>query len=640
MLPYNLRVSSVYPLLAPNGSTVIICGHDHGVYVLWRGGRPFKASQIPSKTNLRVNRKNTADDMTIDNNEDGPQSNTSQSDEPIFEEEEEEFDPANPYHPIIQDLDLPLGSAVLRMTLPRLPGSSQPVDGELSPAILEHTIVVALACADSTIKVLALPLMPPTPQMKSRPELRKSFLLGDAGRGSWGEQLTTIPSASGHQNLPKAISIAFIPRSIVASIEEAVEEDEEENQSHNNMTDDDSDDKWDLLIAHVGSDQPSDFVIHKICMSADGQYIDGDWIDKDAVWRTQPLVNPVVAVDLYLPTKFQNEEGPYMLLAEANGAVRIYDCCASTGKRHGSWLRCLYPGFETATNGRVRYRAVLDAKWVLQGQAIVVLTADGEWGVWNISVEMTEKLNTAGNEKLITGGIPTKFSLCGWVGRSTVTNIAKSSSGKLDVYSKLAPMTPGTRKVRQEALFTGAAPGSNKSASGGIVVRAIGKALDGKQEDETILLWHADKVIIIPSLLAHWQNKIQSSGNLFGSGGSGQIRDISTIGSGGEMRSSVSIFPERTSSSRVPKSTKCPDILVSGDRSLVILTTPISEPTRTVVRRQEPPLPVLEDQLLLAQGALDVNGVDRILDSMSNGTHSNGFKASGTVATRKVGFSS
>ena len=633
MLPYNLHVSSVYPLLAPNGSTVVVCGHDHGVYVVWRGGRPFKASRMPLMTSSRTNGRSTADDMAIGNDEVGPQLNTSQSDESIFEEEEEEVDPANPYHPIIQDLDLPLGTAVLHMALPRMPGSSQPVEGELSPAILEHNLVIALACADSTIKVLVVPLMPPTPQMKSRPELRNNVLQGGAGHGSWNEQLVTVSNASGHRSLPKAISIAFLPRSMVAPIEDAGEDDEEEDQSHNNMTDGGSDNMWDLLVAYVGSDQPSDFAIHKIRISADGQYIDSDSIDKELVWRSQPLVNPVVAVDLYVSTKFKNEEGPYLLLADAGGVVRIYDCCASIGKRHGSWLRCLFPGFETASDGRARYRAILDAKWVLQGQAIAVLTADGEWGVWNISFE---KLNTAGNQELITGAIPTKFSLNGWVGRSTITNIAKSSSSKLDVRSKLAPMTPSTRKVRQEALFTGAAPGSNKSAFGGIFVRAIEKALDSKQEDETILLWHADKTIIIPSLLAHWQNKIQGSGNLFSSGASGQIRDISTVDIGREMRSSVSIFPQRTSSSRLPRSNKHPDVLVSGDRSLVILTTPISEPTRTAVQRQEPPSPVLEDQQLLTQGALDVSGMDRILDSMSNGTHSNGLIASGRTAKSKV----
>ena len=634
MLPYNLHASSVYPLLAPNGSTVIVCGHDHGVYVLWRGGRPFKASQMSSKTNPKINGKSTADNMPIDDDGD---TNSLQNNDSLFEEEEEEVDPANPYHPIVQDLDISLGTGVLHMSFPRLLSSSQPVRGEISPAILEDNLVVALACADSTVKILTVPLVPPTPQMKSRPELRNNLLLSSAGHGSWNEQLITVSNTSGHHSLPKTISIAFIRRSVVASIEDAVDDDdEEEDQSHNKMSDGGSDDTWNILVAYVGSDQPSDFAIHKIPISEDGLYIDSDSIDKDSVWRTQPLVNPVVAIDLYVPSKFENEEGPYLLLAEASGAVRIYDCCASTEKRYGSWFRSLFPGFEISPDGRTRYRIVLDAKWVLQGHAIAVLTADGEWGVWNISFE---KLNTEGNVELINGGIPTKFSLNGWVGRSTITNIAKSSSGKLDVRSKLAPMTPSTRKIRQEALFNRAAPGPNKSASGGIIVRATRNGLDNKQEDETILLWHADKIIIIPSLLAHWQSKIQGSGNLFGNGASGQIRDIGTTDIGGELRSSVSVFPQHHSFSQLNGPIKQSDILVSGNRSLVILTTPISEPTTTVVQQQEPPSPVLEDQQLLAQGELDVSGMDRILDSMSNGTHSNGLRATGMGTKTKVNFS-
>lgn len=631
-LPYRIQKALVYPLLSPNGSTIIVCGHDQGVLVIWRGGRPFKPVPKAKSAEPRMN-GNSYDKETPMDVDEGEQQST---DQPVFEDEEEELDPARPYHPIVQDLNLPIVTAVLNISFPRLPQLLQQ-DIEVTPGILQQNLVVALGCADSTVRILTLPLMPPTPQSKARENLRTDVSTGDAGHGNWGEQLLTLPSSSGHRSLPKDISIAFMPHSMLPSPEDMMEDDEGNEVPNTTVAEDGLDDVWDVLVASCGSDQPTDFVVHRIPLSADGLYIEADSAVQGALWKTGPVLNPAVAVDLYVPTDSDSEQDPYLLLAEANGAVRILDCCASSETSNCRLIRSFHPGFETVSDGISRPRTVLDAKFVLGGQAVAVLTADGEWGVWNISVQKLGKLDQIEKGLSINGGIPTKFNLSGWIGgASSVASTVKSSSAKLESRSKLAPMTPGTRKVRQEALFTGAGTGPSRSNFGGIFVLSCGKNVSGRNADDTVVFWHGDKPVMISSLSTYWQNKIKGSGSLFGDA-SGQVRILSGADLGGEVRNAVSIFPSVQHTSGMDRLLKQPDVLISGDRSIVVLSPPLHDGSKNL--HQYGPS-VLADQQLLTKGDLDVGSIDRILDSMSNGTNRNGTHTGGAAAKRRVGFTS
>ena len=48
-LPYRLHISKVYPLRSINGSAIVVCGHEHGISIVWRGGRPFKGLHTPAR---------------------------------------------------------------------------------------------------------------------------------------------------------------------------------------------------------------------------------------------------------------------------------------------------------------------------------------------------------------------------------------------------------------------------------------------------------------------------------------------------------------------------------------------------------------------------------------------------------------
>ncbi|MCJ1477086.1 hypothetical protein MMC13_005757 [Lambiella insularis] len=635
-LPYQVRTSQVYPSLAPNGSTIIVCGHDQGVFIVWRGGRPFRPTPQAEAAGRRTN-GTSKNQMLMDTEEDeSPARSTMQE---LFEDQEDEVDSAKPYYQVVQELDLPLSTGALKIAFPRIPPSTQNLEGDISPKVLQEKLVVAIACADSTLRLLTLPLMPPSPQSKNRVDLDIS--LSKTGRGSWGEQLITIPAASSYQGLPKAISVAFMPSSMSPDVEDEMEEEEEAGEektgdplNHTQIT---TENEWDVLLASCSSDQGGQLSIHKMPLSEDGTSIEEEAMSLDVPWRSESLTRAVESIDFYVPTASENEQSPYILLAESNGAVRVYDCCALSRSHRGRWIVSLYAGYEEGPSGRVPLRTLLDAKWVLGGSAIAALMADGEWGIWNLGFN---RANGSNAEIIlpISASIPTKFSLSGWIGGPAVAaNIAKSSTGKLDARSKLAPMTPHTRKVKQVALFTGHSSHSSISTSGGISILPTGKSLSGRREDETILLWSGDRILLIPSLYTYWTNKLKGSGNFFGTSAAGQPRDISGIDVGGELRNAVSIFPSRTGRSPLEQTSRHTDLLVSGDRSLFILASPLQESTRSTAGTSGSS-PTMADQQLLSRRELDVNGMDRILDSMDSGQQLSSTRMSGTIGKRKVIF--
>ncbi|MCJ1402866.1 hypothetical protein MMC11_006087 [Xylographa trunciseda] len=639
-LPYRINTSKVYPLLAPNGSTVIICGHDQGILIIWRGGRPFKPElQINSEVqNLkRVNRR---DENPTDVDEDisGSATDASVIDLSLFEDEEEEVTPAKPYHPIVQDLNLPLGTATLHIAFPRIAYTPQILPYDMSPRMLGQDIVVAVACSDSITRLLTLPLMPPSPHAKKRPGIHDGILIGNEGRSYWGERLVKIPRAAGLQGLPTAISIAFMPRTTPREAEDRVEDGADETIDRDEGGSDVVDEEWDILLASCGSGPSGEVLMYKIPLSDDGTRIESELPDDNLLWRREAVVRSVAALDIYVPDSSKFHDGPYLLLAETNGPVRVYDCCLSSDKNRGQWIRWFFPGFEDNTQGDVRYRSLLDAKWILGGRAIAALTGDGEWGAWNTYLNTRIKTGQSEKRSSISSIVPTSFTISGWVGGLlSGNNSAKSSTGKVDSRSNLAPMTPSTRKIRESALFTGVNTRSSISSQGGISTCVIAKALSGKEEDETLVIWHGDRIVMIPSIITHWASKTGGSGNLFSSGAIGQAREVSAVDVGGELRNTVSILPLQVGHLPLQRQVKQPDLLVSGDRSLLILANPLRA-TGALGNYPRKAPNSLAGQRRLSRGELDVNDMDRILDSMEVSHFVNGDQSQADTVKRKAVF--
>jgi hypothetical protein len=468
--------------------------------------------------------------------------------------------------------------------------------------MLEENIVAAVACADGSVGLLKIPMTPPNAESKERQALRENVFLAHAGHGSWGEQMFTIPNPSGSQNILSGISLAFAPRALTSSTEDDMDNDD--------VVDNCAPNRWDALIASYTSNLTNALSIHKIPISSDGQSFATDEADQDLLWRSQLLPSNLASAQLHVSTNSAMEQYPRVLVALANGPVKIFECCQPSNMDRGRWLLSLYPGITASPNGVAQHRPVLDAKWVLDGDGIVVLMADGEWGVWDLSAGKTSKT--------IAGGIPTKFSTSGWISGSSMPSISsKGSSGIPDARSKLAPMTPATRKIRQDALFSESLPQSSFSRAGGICVDLVAISAT-RRVDENLLIWHGDKIVTLPNLRSHLQAKLKGAGSLFGSSGGSYIREASYANLDGEVRSAVASFPmgiNAPTGLRAPKQ----DILVSGESRFVILASPLSE-SQKIAAHSDAGHETVVDQKLLERGELDVNGMDRILDGMANGS--------------------
>ena len=602
-IPYHIYTSCVYPIPAPNGSQIIICGHEHGLMVLWRGGRPLKPE---SKTNQNTNRKGDPALMVLDSDNEEQPSNFPEPNvnEPEYEDEEAEFDHKEPYHPIIQDLNLVLGTAVLHLSSIDVPYLHETEEFRSFPPLFHEKLVVALSCSDRSIKILTLPLSPPSVKSKMRPELLSGLPISKVGYGTWGEQTVDLNGSPAHQTIPTGISITLSSHSAAQT---------------------------DLLITSHSTDISGLLLIHKITVPSDNSNFDVDSYNNDHLWRAYFLTKPAITAQLHVPMSSAQRIHPSLLVAEENGPVRIIDCQSTYISYQDSCLLSLYPGFLGSTPGDMpKSRQILDAKWVLEGDGIAIISADGEWGIWDIR-----------DSSVLSGGIPTKFTVNGWMGSSSPRlDLAKVSMGRSEGRSILAPMTPGTRKVKQDALFAGTNIRSSHSTLGGIFVRSLDALASGKARDESMVIWHGDHFISIPSLQTYWKNAVKRSGHLLGTGSQGRIRERN-LPLGGELSRSVTTFPLKSNSNSVQPLAES-DLLITAERSLLIIACQIRKAKRTQVRPNFSAPVKKADQQLLARGELGVDGMDRILADMVDDDSQvlASKKHDGDISKRKVMFAS
>ena len=596
--------------------------------------------------------------MIIDSDDEEPPPRPAQpyQDKPEFEDEEDEYDPTEPYQTIIQTLDLPLGTEVLHISFPQLPPDLDPTTGSV-PKILSQKLVIAATCSDCSIRLITLPLCPPSPTSKARSELRSNTSLGNGGNGMWGEQMVVIPSNIGHHSIPCGVSITFSAQGTDDAImDDNEEEGESESRARSTIRAPSrgrsrsrsrkaGNGEWDVLLASHSSELSGILLIYRLPISVDGHGNSTLSAEHIVPWRTKHLPSPAASIS-FSSSLFPSRRHMRLLVAETRGAVRVYEPLSTPSASDGEWLVAMYPGFGNSPTDIPKRKSIIDSRWVLGGKAILVLLVDGEWGIWDPENAGPKPKDQLGRSRGSSNSSLADFTIGGWVGQATTSTLPKSSSGKTDSKSKLAPMTPHTRKVRQEALFSGpTSRSSTHSVRGGItVISAGGHSSNRRADDETILLWYGNSIITIPSLVTHWQNKVTGSGNLFGTGAMGQIKEISNVNLGGELRNGVAVVPKHPNT-KDAASDQQHDIIVTGESRLVVIAAPIPEPKEmnNFTHAEQPA--ATTDQRLLARGELDVGGMERILASMANGSSNpQGGQRSrqgtnGTAAKRKVGFS-
>lgn len=576
-LPHRIRCARIYPVPCANGSTLLLYGHDQGIKLLYRGGRRPKRRTAQVPTGPRTRSKDVV--ILDDSEEEEPQQAGSSRTE--YEDQEDETDPDTPHPNIIQELDLKLGSAVLHLAAPL---SLSPQISQ-RPAVARHHAIVAAYTADGTVTVLQIPLAPapPADYRDVTQEILDSKIELPAGKTMVGD-----------------ISIKILTKFRGGSLHARSSEAES------------------TICVAAASDA---LRLWRLPTNAD------EILLEEASLQRLPLPSIASKVS-YHPSSGSAQT----LSVDAQSAVRIYDPFALKdpnlrpsssdsmsieGDEVGKWVMAFQAPYHALPQDHPTIPArkkILDAKWILNGRAILTLLDDGEWGIWDVSA-------SAQSSKAVG-----EFTLHGFLGSAGVTAHAESGK-KLKGSSKLAPMTPNTRKTKSQNFFSGAPKAPGAVSKGGISVTGSDN-LTG-QSDESVMLWYDGEVYTIPNVQLFWQRSLNVSSTGLYAPGLSHIPDVNLMN---ENITSISQFSAKTSSSGLGQMNTPRDFLVSCEHRFVIhQATRPPVPTKGLFDKaaEKASAPTDRDQRMLDAGELDVGGMDRMLDSMANG---------GAARPRRVGF--
>jgi hypothetical protein len=461
--------------------------------------------------------------------------------------------------------------------------------------------VFAASCADNTVRLVTIPLTPPSPLSKSRAEFRSSFTAAHAGNGKWGE---TVVILSGHQKPSDGVSIT-----IEIPIQGTVKGESRSSSATGPH----------FIIASHSSEVTGLLLLFRVSMSSPNQHIEA----------FQKILLESPAKSISFNPALTNPPASQLLVADSTGACRIYDykLLANTTlfdepssdlvAERGTWLLSLYPGFQkefefspvyfTGAHAGFGRKTIVDAKWVSNGRAILVLLQDGEWGIWDI-----EGVGPGASQGLlgrqgIKGGSLSQFSLRGFIGGAA----ARSAGPPQNTSSKFAPMTPGTRKSVD--LF--GSRGTLGPTRGEISVVEVPSSSPTKPADESILLWLGEAFTVIPSLSKYWSANLRKNssgpGNSFnGTLGVGMMK-LENIDLRGEQCSGIELIAKAAALSSTATSLPC-DVVILGEHRLVILFAG----NKPVVTRSDSRLSLLEADTNGRE--LDVVGIDRALARMED----------------------
>ncbi|CRK06877.1 hypothetical protein BN1708_009740 [Verticillium longisporum] len=501
---YNLakRIHDVktYPVLSPQGATILLYAHGNGITIAWRGGRRFKAPQkaTPPASKPNGNATPFADVvMLVDSDEEDAPPPKKQTvvpyvDKPEFEDAAED----EPYPDIIQTLDLSLGAPALQIAvLPITPCTAEEAAGA-GAETLKDTMVFAVSCSNADVYVLSLPLTPPSPESKARPELRSSLLSATAGSGQWGDTVVVLTGQTKHSH-GIALSLAKPPKS--SSTSDRIREQAGASLAAPRSR---------LVVASHNKEASGVLRLWDVPLDIKAE---GGAKSRVRPFQTEYLTTHLIGIS-FNPTNTSQ-----LLVVAGSQAARIYDYAAaslppddqsiSPTPTKGSWLLSLYQPFARPTATR---KPILDAAWISHGRAVFALLADGSWGIWDIEGASPLGSTLLGKQSSgIQGAALTAFSVSGQIeGTSPLRNAVNGARSSGD----FVPLTPHSRRDAAASLNAVATPEKLASIKGGVTV--IPLPTRGSQSgDESVVVWIGghDNVSVIPAVSRFWDAQLRRS---------------------------------------------------------------------------------------------------------------------------------
>ncbi|KAL8927131.1 MAG: hypothetical protein Q9208_002515 [Pyrenodesmia sp. 3 TL-2023] len=532
----------------------------------------------------------------------------------------DDYDPSEPYDAITHPVNL--GVAVLHLAFPYIPTDASQQNCNALPSILMKNLVAVVVCSDSSVRLVILPLAPPSAKIKQIGEEADESIVINEQTGVYGATCVVVLGGNGHQGTPKYAALTLAP----VAIADLDIDDSDIQLGKSNSTDRrrllsqthsrsrsrslSRGEGCDIMVASGPADASGAMLIHRIPVSMDGSSLDLTLSDHSVPWSIQHFPFSMASLN-FNPSLPGEEMNGRLLVVESRGTVRVLDCTSAAYSKQCSSLVSLYSSSRAAASGGAR-KHFLDAQWVLGGKAILALADDGEWGIWDLKGHGPKAQSGTLAPQIPTIGSFFTFAISGRVHGGSNTSHATDSRLKTTEGSKavkLAPTTPSTRRVRQENLFTGPPHHTEGLAQGGISVLA---ATDTTMVDEAILMWHNDTMSMIPSLRTHWGNKLKGSGDLFGKEAKAETRVIRDLAMKGERHTGANLLCANYGSTG-ERSLEFA-VLITGETRLVVLTNPSGCWRRVPAVFKTPP----SYQRLLEQGDLNLKGMGRVFLTMGD----------------------
>lgn len=623
---------------------MLLYAQDEGIAVVWRGGRtlkPAKPNNAPSNPNGTSNNSDSI--MIIDSDDDEPPE--SAKIESI--EYEGELDNHNSEQPdrIIARTFIAIGETPLHISTPPLCRSPSAHRVQFSPKYCADNIVVAAACADGSVRLLAFPLVP-----------------SDHERQEPLEDVR-LHSDEHSSKPPGGVSLSYTTRDYTSYDFDSFSEDNPTISRH---------EEWDLLVSwHVAEPFPAVSVAQVPIETIKGE----NRIGKPRR-RTYHLPSPLISLS-FNPAVRQLNRQKQLLMADSQGLVRICELVftAKTSvsgavqfelARTPNWAATFYIPFEASHNrsaganspaGRKR---ILGAEWAVDGRCIIAMLGDGTWGLWDLE-RVQPQLSGTRQSSSITGGVSgggvTHFSLRGGLASKAAATVSvpkrTKASQELSIGEKrLAPMTPNTRKVTQNTfLDKGPSRGveASKASRGGLSVSRLSEPVVSAPY-ETVIMWYDDSFYMIPNIMLYWQRAIQSASKDSAAPSSNativgpspiHLSELSTLG---EAVSSVSQCAAYNDQELASHQRLQHDFVIAAEHRLVFfcptksqssVASTAAENSDTAAHSIGPGIG--SDEQLLARGELGLAGLDRLMDDMDSGT-TNGGLFGHAERSRRVGF--
>ncbi|KAF8465962.1 hypothetical protein BDZ91DRAFT_794531 [Kalaharituber pfeilii] len=499
-LPHRVRCSKFYPISPPPSNTgkdvltpsIIVYGHDQGVTVVWKGfkiqqKRHNSEQQVPEVDQRNKNlRKGSRKRVSTSEIDDGGRKRRLRRDVDLPEESEDVqmLEAPTPSRVIesaqskslsseaeVHTQTVYLGAAVYDVSfVPSTiiasvsPSFSAeitfvPAEGEeipLASMLLKNYIVMAVACSDNSIRLISLPLHP---SPSSTP------------------QILTLAGVSGHRSTPTTLSLTLVTPSQKA----------EQSSTRTNIL---TNPPHEILIASASPDVSGVLLLWRIGLERSQTYEPPVLFVKPKGPRTFPLSFPALHVR-FNPSSSSSLSRHNLLVADSVGALRILDT------EKGIWLVSLYMDYPTYSQTR---KKILGVDWCLDGQGIVTLSGDGEWGVFEL----------LGKGKYVT---------CGRVGDSLESSLSGSKrygpggttifSGSSTSSSSTGGGTSTARSIRSVSARSNQ-PSSTHLTKGILAVTILPSLTSDLFSDitpkaissnhEMLVLAYENEVVIVPSI--------------------------------------------------------------------------------------------------------------------------------------------